>query len=61
MGIKERGVIPPQRVEVRVDGRWIRGDLDRWSREEDGWYGQVRLDLNGIHRWFRYPTDLRKA
>ena len=61
MGIKERGVIPPVQVEVFRDGRWHRGQLDRWSQQPDGWYGQVRIDQLGLTNWYHYPDHLRKV
>lgn len=51
-----RPVEPPKRVLVRLEDGWSSGRLDRWTRQPDGWFGRVRLDVGGPSTW--YPADL---
>ena len=57
---ESRPVDPPKRVLVKLEDGWSSGRLDRWTRQLDGWYGRVRLDLGGPATW--YPaSNLRPA
>ena len=48
-------------VMILIDGHWWAGVLDAWALEHDGWYGRVRIDLNGHTNWYLYPQQLRKV
>jgi hypothetical protein len=37
-----RDVKPPKPVLILIDGHWWPGELDKWIREHDGWYGNCR-------------------
>lgn len=49
-----RTVDPPRKVEVFANGAWWPGELDRWARHPDGWYGRATRDAVPTADW--YPS-----
>lgn len=49
-----RAVDPPRPVEIFADGAWWPGQLDRWARQPDGWYGRATRQATGKPAW--YPS-----
>jgi hypothetical protein len=45
-------VSPPKLVLILIDGHWWPGQLDKWVREHDGWYGRATLDRTGATNWY---------
>ena len=59
---EQRDYAPGDRpgVEVMVDGRWLVGELRRWSRRDDGtWWGNVQYRPADEPTWHlgTFPSD----